>query len=86
MATAGPILSPTQYDSQSPSAAPSAPAIHTGQKLSPLDAISAPMPTSAAHAGISSEMKASDSPKASANTIGGAQASCSRTKSMMVWE
>ena len=30
------------------------------------------MPTSAAQAGISSEMKASDSPNASANTIGAA--------------
>src|SRR5665647_1800118 len=35
----------------------------------PLDPIRAPMATSAAQAGISSEMKASDSPKASANTI-----------------
>jgi len=40
------------------------------------------MATSAPQAGISSEMKASDSPKASAKTIGGAQAALSRTKAM----
>ena len=58
------------------------PAIQTGQKLSPPVPIIMPMPTRAAHAGSSSEMKASDSPKASANTIGGAQAALSRTKAM----
>ena len=48
----------------------------------PLGPINAPMATSAPQAGISSEMKASDSPNASANTIGGAQAALSRTKAM----
>ena len=56
------------------------PAIQTGQKLMPLGPISAPIATSAPQAGISSEMKASDSPNASANTIGGAHAALSRTK------
>ena len=74
---------PIQKDSQSPKAAPSAPATHTGQKLMPPAAIKAPMATSAPQAGISSEMKASDSPKASANTIGGAHAALSRTKAMI---
>jgi membrane protein DedA with SNARE-associated domain len=46
------------------------PAIHTGQKLMPLAPIKAPIATSAPQAGISSEMKASDSPNASARTIG----------------
>ena len=63
-------------------AAPRLPAIHTGQKLMPLGPISAPIATSAPQAGISSEMKASDSPNASANTIGGAHAALSRTKAM----
>ena len=57
-------------------------AIHTGQKLMPLVESSAPIATSALQAGISREMKASNSPKASANTIGGAQAACRRTKSV----
>ena len=51
----------------------------------PLEPISAPIATSAPQAGISSEMKASNSPNASANTIGGAQASLSRTKAMTDW-
>ena len=50
------------------------PAMQTGQKLMPLAPISAPIATSAPQAGINSEMKASDSPKASSNTIGAAQA------------
>ena len=41
------------------------PAIQTGQKLMPLAPISAPIATSAPQAGISSEMKASNSPNAS---------------------
>ncbi|MGY3081819.1 hypothetical protein ACVWZZ_008227 [Bradyrhizobium sp. LM6.10] len=40
----------------------------------PLAPISAPIATNAPQAGIKSEMKASDSPKASRNTIGAAQA------------
>ena len=40
----------------------------------PLAPISAPMATSAPQAGINSEMKASNSPNASRNTIGAAQA------------
>jgi hypothetical protein len=40
--------------------------------LSPLALISAPRPTSTPQAGISSEMKASDSAKHSTNTIGAA--------------
>ena len=44
-----------------------------GQKLMPLPLISAPMATSIAQAGSSSEMKASDSPNASAPTMGAAQ-------------
>src|SRR5262249_15910519 len=51
-ATDGPSLIPIQYDSQSPNAAPSAPATHTGQKLMPLGPISRPIPTSAPQAGI----------------------------------
>src|SRR5215470_7403134 len=70
--TAGPSLMPTQYDSQSPSAAPTAPATQIGQKLSPLVPISTPIPTSAAQAGLSNETNASDSPNASANTTGAA--------------
>ena len=50
------------------------PAIQTGQKLMPLTPIRAPIATSAPQAGINSEMKASDSPKASTSTIGAAQA------------
>ena len=84
-ATGGPSFTPTQKDSQSPMAAPRPPAIHTGQKLMPLEPIKAPIATSAPQAGISSEMKASDSPNASANTIGGAHASCWRTKSTICW-
>src|SRR5215467_922854 len=38
-ATDGPSLIPIQYDSQSPSAAPSAPATQTGQKLMPVGPI-----------------------------------------------
>ena len=57
------------------------PAIQTGQKLMPLAPIKAPIATSAPHAGINSEMKASDSPNASSSTIGAAQAEWSRTKS-----
>jgi hypothetical protein len=49
------------------------PAIQTGQKLMPLTPISAPIATSAPHAGTSSEMKASDSPNASTRTTGAAQ-------------
>nr|ALS88984.1 MetaGeneMark_Unknown Function [uncultured bacterium] len=49
------------------------PASHTGQKLMPDTPISAPMAISAPQAGIKSEMKASDSPKASTSTIGAAQ-------------
>ena len=49
------------------------PASQTGQKLMPLTPISAPIATSAPQAGTSSEMKASDSPKASTSTIGAAQ-------------
>ena len=51
----------------------------------PLVESSAPIATSALQAGISSEIKASNSPKASANTIGGAQAAWSRTKAMTDW-
>ena len=50
------------------------PAMQSGQKLMPLAPISAPIATSAPQAGINSEMKASDLPKASTNTIGAAQA------------
>jgi hypothetical protein len=75
-------VTPHQYDSQSPAAAPSEAAIQIGTKAMPLTPISAPMPTNATVAGISSEMKASDSPNASANTIGSAQPSLSRTNSM----
>src|SRR5215470_15208555 len=69
-ATAGPSLVPIQYDSQSPSAAPTEPATQIGQKLRLPEGISTPIPTSAAQAGTSSEMKASDSANASAKTIG----------------
>ncbi len=48
------------------------PATQTGQKVRLPELIRTPMPTSAAHAGMSSEMNASDSPKASAKTTGGA--------------
>src|SRR5215468_3435798 len=84
-ATGGPSLMPTQNESQSPSAAPIAPATQIGQKLRLPELISTPMPTSAAQAGISSEMKASDSPNASANTIGAAHTSCVRTNSTICW-
>jgi hypothetical protein len=47
--------------------------------------MSAPIPTSAAHAGSSNEMKASDSPNASANTTGAAHAWWTRTNSTTVW-
>src|ERR1051325_4043035 len=74
-------FSPIQYDNQSPSAAPTAPATQIGQKLNPPAWTSPPIRTRAPQAGTSSEMKASDSANASANTIGAAQAWCSRTKS-----
>ena len=67
-------LRPIQYDSQSPSAAPIDAATQIGQKLIWPAEISAPIPTSAAQAGRSSEMKASDSPNASTRTMGAAQA------------
>src|ERR1700722_2443485 len=73
-ATCSLYLKPNQYETQSPSAAPIPPAIQTGQKLIPLAPINATMATSAPQAGISSEMKASDSPKASNRTIGAAHA------------
>ncbi len=57
------------------------PPIQTGQKLMPLAPISAPIATSAPQAGISNEIKASNSPNASTRTIGAAQAEWSRTKS-----
>ena len=44
-----------------------------------------PGPKAPAQAGISKEMKASDSPNASANTIGGAHVALARTKSMTCW-
>src|SRR6516225_3543970 len=69
-ATRGPILMPTQYENQSPIAAPIAPPTQIGQNLSSPASISAPRPTNAAQAGIKSEIKASDSPKASINVIG----------------
>jgi hypothetical protein len=43
------------------------------------------MPTSAAQAGIKSEMNASDSAKHSTNTMGAAHTWCTRTKSMIGW-
>jgi hypothetical protein len=51
--------------------------------LMPLAAKKTPSATSAPQAGINSEMKASDSPNASANTTGTAQCSLLRTKSTM---
>jgi len=51
----------------------------------PPDLISAPIATSAPQAGTRSEMKASDSAKASPNTIGAAHCECARTKSMVCW-
>jgi hypothetical protein len=71
MATAGPSLVPIQYDSQSPSPAPAAPATQTGQKLMPPCAIRVPRAIKTAQAGSTSEMNARDSPNASAPTIGG---------------
>src|SRR3954469_12887375 len=71
-ATGGPSLTPTQYESQSPNAAPSDAAIKIGHKRRLPDPISTPMPTSAAQAGISRDMKASDSPNARAKAIGAA--------------
>src|SRR5438046_3107640 len=68
-------LLPTQYESQSPSASPTAPAIQTGTKSTPPAPIIAPIPTRAAQDGRISEMKASDSRNASAKTIGAAHAS-----------
>ena len=76
-----PTFMPTQYENQSPRAAPIAPAIQIGQKLRWPAPMSGPMPTSAAQAGISSEINGSDSPKASTNAIGDAHTSCSRTNS-----
>jgi hypothetical protein len=49
----------------------------------PLDPIRAPIATSAVRPGMSSEMKASDSPNASAKTMGSAQALFSRTKAII---
>ena len=49
-------------------AAPSEAAIQIGQKLIPPAMMIVPMPISAAQAGSSSEMKASDSPNASRKT------------------
>src|SRR4029077_19340603 len=67
-------LSPIQYDTQSPKAAPSEAETQIGQNLISLELIKAPIATSAPHAGIKSEMKASDSPNANAKTTGTAQA------------
>ena len=53
--------------------------------LMPLAAKNAPSATSAPQAGISSEMKASDSPNASKNTTGAAQCSLLRTNSTICW-
>src|SRR6516162_1671021 len=64
-ATGRPIFIPTQYETQSPIAAPIAPPTQIGQNLSSPASMSTPIPTSAAQAGIKSERKASDSPKAS---------------------
>jgi hypothetical protein len=64
---------PNQYETQSPSAAPIPPATQIGQKLMPEAPLSAPIATSAPQAGTSSEIKASDSPKARSSTIGAAQ-------------
>ena len=78
-------MTPIQYDSQSPNAAPMAPATQTGQKSRLPEPTSAPIPISAAQAGMSNEMKASNSPKASANTTGTAHAWWTRTNSTIVW-
>jgi hypothetical protein len=56
-----------------------------GQKSMPLPEITAPMATSIAQAGNSSDMKASDSPNASAPTMGAAHTSWARTKSTTAW-
>src|SRR5262249_53292822 len=69
----------------SPSAAPIEPATQTGQKLRLPELIRTPIPTSAAQAGMSKEMNASDSPKASAKTPGAAHASWTRTNSTTCW-
>ena len=50
----------------------------------PPDLISAPIATSAPQAGTSNEIKASDSAKASTNTIGAAHCACRRTKSIVL--
>jgi hypothetical protein len=63
-------LVPTQYESQSPSAAPSAQAIQTEKNVTPPAFMIAPIPIRAAQAGKTSETKASDSPNARAKTIG----------------
>jgi hypothetical protein len=67
-------LTPIQKDSQSPRAAPIEAATQTGQKSRLPELIRTPIPTSAAQAGTSREMNASDSPKASAKTTGAAHA------------
>ena len=70
---------------QSPAAAPSEAAIQIGQKLMSLELIKAPIATNAPQAGINRERKASDSPNASANTIGAAQTWLLWTKSTVCW-
>ena len=75
-------LSPIQYDSQSPSAAPSAPAIHTGQKLMPLEFDQRADRHQRAPGRDQQRNEGERLAEASANTIGGAQAACRRTNSV----
>src|SRR6185503_21141365 len=69
--TACSSLSPIQYDSQSPHAAPTEAATHTPSNVVQSWLTIAPIAINAPQAGSSSEMKASDSTNASTNITTG---------------